>query len=183
MISLALLGGLAWGLEDLFGNTAYFTMWGLSTRKTTTSRALSLAIANQLTLTDLVTSLVFSSIVALILLYLGGGLLRWTGSWLGGRGSSVEVRAALAWSSLPMICASGLWIPEVALVAINPWFMIGFQQVGRPIIALILGIWAFVLFLNCLGEVHRFSAWKALRASLLGAGVIIVPVGSLWLLS
>jgi hypothetical protein len=183
VITLALLTGLAGGLEDLFGNTAYLVLWGLSAPESTTSRALSLATANQLTLTNLVTSLILFPVGALIALYLEGALLRWTGSWLGGRGPSVEVRAALAWSSVPMICSFSLWIPEVALVATNPWLLIGFQQVGRPILGAILGVWTLVVFLNCLGEVHRFSAWKALRATLLGAGVIVVPVGSLWLLS
>ena len=32
---------------------------------------------------------------------------------------------------------------------------------------LILGVWAVVVMLKCLGEAHRFSAWRALGAFIL----------------
>jgi hypothetical protein len=49
----------------------------------------------------------------------------------------------------------------------------------------IVGIWIFVISLKCLGEVHHFSAWRALGAILLGtfamlavaAGIVI----TIWL--
>jgi hypothetical protein len=33
----------------------------------------------------------------------------------------------------------------------------------------IISIWSFILMLHCVGEVHRFSAWRALGAFLLPA--------------
>ena len=34
-------------------------------------------------------------ILGIVILYIGSALMRWTGSWLGGQASSIEVRAAL----------------------------------------------------------------------------------------
>jgi hypothetical protein len=33
---------------------------------------------------------------------------------------------------------------------------------GLEVLHLVLGAWSFVVTLKCLGEVHRFSAWRAL---------------------
>lgn len=40
----------------------------------------------------------------------------------------------------------------------------------------VISIWWFVVFLKCIGEVHTFSAWKALGASLLAGLVLVGPV-------
>jgi hypothetical protein len=53
--------------------------------------------------------------LGIIHLDIGGAILRWTGSWFGGQASSEEVRAAIAWSSVPRIWALLLLIPELAL--------------------------------------------------------------------
>lgn len=51
----------------------------------------------------------------LLSLYVGGAILRWIGSRLGGRASSEEVRAAIAWSALPRIAVLVLWLPYLTL--------------------------------------------------------------------
>ena len=38
-----------------------------------------------------------------------------------------------------------------------------------------LGIWCFAIVLKCLGEVHEFSAWRALGSIFLVVLVIVVP--------
>jgi len=119
-------------------------------------------------------------------LYIAGALLRWTGSWLGGKASSEEVRAAIAWSSVPMICTLPLWIPKLVLYR-NELFQSSMPRVQAiPLLALpLLGfvaieitvtIWAFVVLLKCLGEVHGFSAWRALVALTLAFLIVFVPV-------
>lgn len=118
-------------------------------------------------------------------LFIAGAMLRWTGSWLGGVASSEQVRAAVAWSSVPTIWGLLLWIPYLALLGGDMFGSeLGFDldsPQGIMLLALaaaelILGIWAFVVFLKCLGEAHRFSAWKALGASLLAGLILIVPL-------
>ena len=122
----------------------------------------------------------------LVSLYIGGALYRWSGSWLGGKASSEEVRAAIAWSFVPTIFTMPLWIPELLIFGeetftsstprmdANPflaWVLIGFA-----VIKLIGVTWAFVVLLKTLGEVHRFSAWKAYGALFLGSMVILVLI-------
>ena len=45
--------------------------------------------------------------------------------------------------------------------------------------------WVFVITLKCLGEVHRFSAWRALGALVLGAlamfAVVAGVIATIWL--
>lgn len=122
----------------------------------------------------------------LIALYIGSALLRWTGSWIGGQASSVHIRAAVAWSSIPIIWASTLWIPKLALfgqelftsvtprIDANPslaFFLLGFMAVETTI-----GIWAFVIFLKCLGQVQNFSAWKTLGNIIVSSLIIVIPI-------
>ncbi len=119
-------------------------------------------------------------------LYLSGALFRWTGSWLGGQASSEEVRAAIAWSSVPTIFILPLWIPELLIfgeelftsstprIESNP--LLAIILLGFALIEIVVGIWAFVVLLKSLGEVHRFSAWRAFGAVILGILVILVPI-------
>jgi Yip1-like protein len=120
-------------------------------------------------------------------LYISGVLFRWSGSLLGGTASRVEVRAAFAWSQIPSIgtvlilfaaLSMGIPVPQVTpghLPRIDPAFY--------KIMALIaaLSFWGLVIHLKCLGEVHRFSAWKALGTLLIPA--LIFVIGSIAIVS
>lgn len=129
---------------------------------------------------------ILGPIGGLISLYIGGALFRWSGSLLGGQATSQEVRAAIAWSSVPTTAVLPLWIPELLIfgeelftsatprIAANPFLTI--LLLGFAAIEIIAAIWAFVISLQSLGEVHRFSAWKALGAIILGILVILVPI-------
>jgi hypothetical protein len=41
----------------------------------------------------------------------------------------------------------------------------------------VLGIWGFVISLKCVGEVHRFSAWRAFLAILIPPIMVLAVVG------
>lgn len=123
------------------------------------------------------------------LLYFNGWVLSWTGGLLGGEASPLEVRAALAWSRIPGITAAIINIAVLlAGIATPPVFSGGeIRQVsvsfaGLGLLNLALDVWSFVLLLGCLGEVHRFSAWRALGAILLEAVLFIVAVVALVML-
>jgi len=102
-------------------------------------------------------------VLAVIVLYVGGSLLRWSGGILGGTAQTVEVRAAIAWGQLPEIY---LIVIRVVL-AVSGLHTVAFPPEFSPsgMLLLVLGIWGFIVWLKCLGEVHRFSAWRALGAS------------------
>jgi hypothetical protein len=129
----------------------------------------------------------FSAALGVFSLFMGGVVLKWSGSLLGGVASRVEVRAAIAWSQVPAIAGAILFLIAVllgvpipvptpgALPQIDPAFYMIMVVEG------VLGFWGFIVSLKCIGEVHRFSPWRALIAVLIpGLIVIIVLVlGSL----
>ena len=118
----------------------------------------------------------------------------WSGRALGGTGNAVTVRAAVAWSQVPQVCLSSRDVANPArrrgLAGLRPNF-------GSPIPAMppraaaanpfaltrgvesiisiwsFISVWSFVLMLHCVGEVHRFSAWRALAAFLLPGALFI----------
>jgi len=119
-------------------------------------------------------------------LYVGGALIRWTGTWLDGQAPPRNIRAAMAWSSVPLVWALLLWPPELALFGqevfttetplmdASPGLL--YTYLAFAAIETTVGVWAVVAFLKCLGQVQGFSAWKALGNLLLAALVIAVPL-------
>ncbi len=130
-------------------------------------------------------AVVFGPIGGLITLFVGGWLVQLTGTWLGGVATAVQVRAALAWGQVPGVVALVLWIPQLLLFG-SEMFTTDTPRIdadsgllaallGISLVELVLGIWQLVLVFKCVGEVHQFSAWKALGAMML-AGLLLVVV-------
>lgn len=108
-----------------------------------------------------------SIFLGLFALYIVGGLLKWTGSWLKGQGSHQDVRAAIAWSQIPVII---FFIVEMIV-----FFAIG-GSLNNPIYAtifFIFSLWAAIIFLCCLAEAHKFSFVKALLNYIITAVIIV----------
>lgn len=134
----------------------------------------------------LIVYVILGAIEGVIRLYLGGICLRWVGSKLGGQATSGEVRAAIAWSLVPSIVASFFLIPELLIFGeemfksstpvMNSSFFWGICSIVFFIIKLILAIWACVLSIVCLSEVHRFSKWKAFATYIIGFLIIFLPI-------
>ncbi len=116
-----------------------------------------------------VIAVIVGAIAGIIELYVNGALLKWAGAALGGVGSYAEVRAALAWSRVPVIVAVSIGVLAILLGTDGP--MLGGESTSSEAsLALLHGLlvlWGFVVMLKCLGEVHRFSAWRALGSILL----------------
>lgn len=116
-------------------------------------------------------------------LYLGGALVRWTGRWLGGQGSAVAIRAAIAWAGALEVWGLLLWIPQVAVFG-QELFMsdmpsltavpvLTLVALGFAVASVTVGLWTAVVLVVGLSEVQGFSLWRAL-ANLLLAGLLIV---------
>jgi len=116
-------------------------------------------------------------IIGLIGLYWGGALLTMTGRWLGGQASPVNVRSAIAWSSIPSIWILLLWMPEMALFGGEMFTLetpvIDASQ-GLTVALIVVGVfeaiilvWASVVFMHCLAQVQNFSAWRAFASSII----------------
>jgi hypothetical protein len=130
-----------------------------------------------------VASVVIGPISGLLGLFISGALLNVTGRWLRGKGYPAEVRAAVAWSAVPrlwgaiLILARLLVFGYVAYLnayvgAISSSSLLALASVFG-LLESIVAIWAFIVLLKCLGEAHHFSAWRALGAILVAAGILI----------
>lgn len=56
-------------------------------------------------------AVLFGFLIGLLYLFIEGELLRWVGNRLGGKGSAIQVRAAIAWSSVPEALLLFLFFP------------------------------------------------------------------------
>jgi hypothetical protein len=128
----------------------------------------------------------FSAALGVISLYIVAAVFKWSGELLGGVASRVEMRAAIAWSQVPAIAAEivlliavlmGVPIPTPHAAGTLPHIDPAFYKVMA--VEAVLGIWGFIVSLKCIGEVHRFSAWRALVAVLIPPIIVLVVLGFL----
>jgi hypothetical protein len=129
---------------------------------------------------------ILGPISGIVSLYFVGLLVHWTGRWIGGQASTQHIRAAIAWSSVPMIWALLIWIPKLMVfgrelftssgsnIESDPFLLSA--GVGFAILDTVIAVWSFVVCLHCLGQVQRFSAWKALANATLAGLVVMGPI-------
>jgi len=131
-------------------------------------------------------ALILGPFVGVISLYSVSFFIHWTGKWIGGTSSLENIRAAMAWASIPVVISVSLLIPQVILFGeelfttetpildtsqlLYNTLMIFF------VIDIILAIWSFVLYLNCIGQVQGFSSLKMFGNLLLAGLAIIIPI-------
>jgi hypothetical protein len=135
----------------------------------------------------LVLAILVGSLIGIFLVFVGAELFRWVGNKLDGKASAVQVRAAIAWSSVPEVVLLLLFCPLIILYGrdyfsssidwITPMIVLLILSVG--LLGLVLLIWRVVLFINCLAEVHEFSFWKGLLTVVLGLFIVVIPLGLL----
>jgi hypothetical protein len=163
VILLAMLGGVSNGLTRLFQSRP----------------GDDLPVAGLL-----IGGLIGGSIGGILGIYLMGLLVRWTGNWLGGTADGAEVRAALAWSSVPLVALLPVQLVAMAILGQdffrangpeNPDIQTSLVMVALGLAMMVLGLWSAFLNIKCVAEVHRFSAWRSLGALLL-VGVLVFAV-------
>ncbi|MCC5832665.1 MAG: YIP1 family protein [Chlamydiales bacterium] len=150
IIWLAILGGIFTSFASIgFWRPAYPEIWNVFL---------------------VISTIILGGIIGLVHLYVGGWLYRLTGSWLSGRGTFIDVKCAVGWSNYPFILSNIAAIISL-LVRPNPWpqFLFGLANI-------VIAVWGIIIFLNLLGEAHRFSAWKSLLAVIIAFILIFVVV-------
>ncbi|EXG83191.1 Yip1 family protein [Saccharibacillus sacchari] len=105
--------------------------------------------------------------------YIGAWLMKLVGGWLGGVGSTQDMRIVSGRISGMLAIMVGLfWIPELLIAGMEN-FTYSTPNLDASMLRTLLyllfvllesgfGIWSFVAVLHAAGEAHRFSAWKAL---------------------
>jgi hypothetical protein len=116
-------------------------------------------------------------------LYVFSYLLKISGKWLGGQSSTVNIRAAVAWSSVPIIWALLLWVPELLIFGKDLFTTDAPSITARPMVyfgflalELVAAIWGAVVFCKALGQVQAFSAWRALSSAVLAILIVALPI-------
>ena len=134
-------------------------------------------------------SAVFGALMGLIGLYVVGTVTKWTGSWVGGVGSYLEIRAAIAWSLVPHIWGMILKPFEIFFCGVAGPLMVTEHGPEEFVlfsvaslfgaIELVLAVWIIVITIQCLAEAHRIHAFKAIIAWVLAIIIIGAIVGLL----
>lgn len=106
-----------------------------------------------------------------------------TGKWIGGKGSFIQVRSAIAWSNVTNIVTIALWIVLIAYfrheLFTDTFTTAPFTQresmmvMGIFLAQTAMSIWSLVLLVQSLAEVQGFSAARSVLNLLLSGGVII----------
>lgn len=122
--------------------------------------------------------LVIGSVAGIVIVYVNAAFLEFTGKFIGGQGTSKNLRAATVWSNVP-----NFWVLpfEVLTTAVLPLLVKNPTAIVVPyalvlIAGIVTSIWSFVLYLHSIGEVHRFSAWKALAALILSVIALLAVI-------
>ena len=111
-------------------------------------------------------------------LYISGLLLAWSGRWLGGRASQTQVRAALAWSFLPVVVS--LTLNLIVLIGLRLFADRVSEDMsdGLFIVGVALMLWSLFLLIIMLGRVQSFSIPRAILnvvlCALLQFGLVVV---------
>ncbi|MGY0653103.1 YIP1 family protein [Luteimonas sp. A537] len=128
-------------------------------------------------------AIVAGAISGVVGLYILCYLLKLSGRWLGGKSSSVNIRAATAWSSVPIIWALLLWVPELLIFGKDLFTTAAPSITARPAVyfgflgvELAIAIWGVVVFCKALGQVQAFSAWRALGSAVLAFFIVALPI-------
>ena len=113
---------------------------------------------------DLVVALIVGSIKGIAYLYIVGGLIYWLEKSFKNKvkASSNDIRAAIAWSHVPIIWGLLFWLPIfgifIGIIADSEDFLVMHSLVNTPV-QILLKIYTFVIFLKCLGQVLDISMW------------------------
>jgi hypothetical protein len=120
----------------------------------------------------LIGSLVICTFIGVIGISISAWLLQLTGRWIGGQGNFQTVRAAVTWSNVPNIATILMWLVLFGVFGgqvLNKEFsetqFVGYHAGILFLVMLIetiVSIWGFVILINALAEVQKFSIWRAL---------------------
>lgn len=124
----------------------------------------------------------------------GGGLIMGTiARLLRGEAEQEEVRATLAWSSVPHIALLPAWLLMLALLGpdlftsdmprleANLWLSLPLMAFG--ILDIAMALWSMAILLLGLAEVNRFSFWRSLATWFLTLLLVAIPILCLLLAS
>lgn len=137
------------------------------------------------TLGILILAIVLSPFYGYISFCIWSWFVTWVGKWFRGQGTFKTIRAAYAWSCVPIVLNIPLWLLMVILFGHQLFLnfpdahLLPSSQVLILFIILIakvvLAIWSLVIYLNALAEVQNYTVLRAIL-NVVVAGVILAII-------
>ena len=132
----------------------------------------------------LILAALLSPLMGYVFFSIWSAAISFTGKWLKGQGTYVQVRAAYAWSCVPLLLNIPLWL--ILAFFFGRSFFANFaethlltqSEVSLLFLVLILritaAIWSLVLYINMLAEVQSFSILRSIGNILLSTILVSV---------
>lgn len=151
----------------------------------------SIALGNQMNLAWVLgLAVIFSSVWGYVVFSIWSWVVYLVGKIFRGKGTYVQIRAAYAWSCVPLVVNCLLWIVLIFSFGSTLFSNVIPDQLlsnGQSlfiflvlIAKVILAIWALVIYLNALSEVQQYSILKTI-GNVLASGVLIgLVLGLIW---
>ena len=138
-------------------------------------------------------ALIFAPIWGYIAFAFWSFVVSWTGKWFKGVADFQSVRAAYAWSCVPLAVSDLIWVMMLVLFGASLFMAPPSGQIfpqGQTVVLLtllfgkvILSIWSLVIYVNALAEVQKFSILRAI-GNIVIAGILVgIVIGVLSILS
>ncbi len=135
-------------------------------------------------------SAILAAPVGMLGFMITSALIHWTGRWLGGVGSFLQIRAAVAWSNVTNLGTGLLWLVLVGAFGWQVFFKTfpqsPFTGVSLAVVGIVfilqtvLSIWSFVLLFQSLAEVQKFSVWRAIVNIILPFVIVTVALWAIF---
>lgn len=136
-------------------------------------------------------ALLFGFLFGLFQLLISAFCVKFTGQMFNGRANQVALRAAIAWASIPAICGSILYIPEIGIFGgetftdavdsfeAQPLLWIPFTIIQGT--AFVLGMWSFIICCHTVAELQGYRSawtgfWNLIFAFLVGLLLVLTPI-------
>ena len=119
--------------------------------------------------------IVGSAIFGLIWLYVSALILSWIGRLLGGAATARQLRAVVAWSTVPAIAGAVIAL-VITLVLKATGGGSALVDIGLPGLAIAFGLWSTVVFMLMLARVERFGFWRTIVTCLLNSVVVALLI-------
>lgn len=150
----------------------------------------SMPIANQVGLNGmLLIALVLAPFWGYAFFAIWGWVIFWTGKLLNGQADFNAVRAAYAWSCVPLVGNIPLWILLTCFYSEFLFFGVQDRIVVPGAVAmlflllvgkLVLAIWSIVLYLQALSEVQKYSVFRAILNVILASLIVGIAAIIFW---
>lgn len=132
-------------------------------------------------------ALILSPIWGYVIFAMWSLAVMWTGKLFKGVGQFREIRAAYAWSCVPVFVSDAVWVVLLILFGSSLFVSppVEHTLVGWPALVLlsllllkvVCAIWSLVIYLNALAEVQGFSVLRAIGNIIMGAIVLGIALG------